>query len=62
VRACRWPETFGTRERAAVEAVCRPDGVAVQWRRGDALRLTNTLPATARHPVTGTELYGRNPI
>jgi len=52
-----WPEAFGTEDRAIVEEQCRSAGLEVRWDRFDAARVSNRLPATALHPVTGETVW-----
>ena len=60
-----WQEAFETRDRSAVEAACRRNGVEVEWRSGDRLRTRHRAHGLARHPVTGetvffNQAYGSN--
>jgi alpha-ketoglutarate-dependent taurine dioxygenase len=52
-----WREAFGTEDRAAVERQCRSSGLELRWDRLDAARVSNRLPATAVHPVTGETVW-----
>jgi len=52
-----WPDMFETRDRAAVEAICRREGFEVIWLPGDALRLVSTQPVTRTHPVSGETVW-----
>jgi alpha-ketoglutarate-dependent taurine dioxygenase len=51
-----WQETFGTSNRAQVEAYCRENDIAFEW---EDTRLTTrqVRPAVARHPATGELLW-----
>lgn len=46
-------ETFGTRERAAIEAFCREYDIRTRWIGDRFLRAETVLPAVAIHPDTG---------
>lgn len=46
-------ETFGTRERAAIEAYCRDWDIRPSWVGDKFLRAETVLPAVAIHPDTG---------
>jgi hypothetical protein len=52
-----WPDMFGTRDRAAVEATCRREGFEPLWLEGDGLRLVSTQPVTRDHPVSGETVW-----
>ena len=47
-----WRTVFQTDERAAVEAYCAEQGIAVEWKPGDRLRTRQVGPALVRHPHT----------
>lgn len=51
-----WRETFETDDRAEVERFLADSDAAFEW-TADGLRVSHTRPATARHPVTGTEVW-----
>jgi alpha-ketoglutarate-dependent taurine dioxygenase len=51
-----WQEVFQTSNRGQVEQFCRGAGIEFEW-HGDELRTCQTLPATARHPVTGETVW-----
>jgi alpha-ketoglutarate-dependent taurine dioxygenase len=53
----RWPEIFGTTDKKTVEETCKREGVELEWKKGDGIRLSNTMPATQVHPVTGEEVW-----
>jgi alpha-ketoglutarate-dependent taurine dioxygenase len=46
-------ETFGTRDRAAIEAYCREWDIRPSWIGEAMLRAETVLPAVAIHPDTG---------
>lgn len=48
-----WPEVFGSRERAVVEATAAQEGTRCEWRPDGGLRLLREQPAAQPHPVTG---------
>jgi alpha-ketoglutarate-dependent taurine dioxygenase len=48
-----WADAFGTDDRAAVEAYCRANGIAFEWRPDGGLRTRQRRAAVIRHPVTG---------
>jgi len=52
-----WQEALETDEPAEAEAQCRRIGAAFEWREGGWLRMSQTRPATARHPETGEEVW-----
>ena len=52
-----WREAFECEDKAGAEAGCRRLGAAYEWLPGDVLRLSQVRPATARHPVTGEEVW-----
>lgn len=49
-------EAFGTGDRAAVEAYCRDNAIAFEW-RGDGLRTRQRRSAVVRHPLTGRKCW-----
>lgn len=51
-----WQETFETDDRAAVEAFLDDADAKYQW-TADGLRISQTRPATVRHPITGEEVW-----
>lgn len=52
-----WQQAFMTHDRAAVDAHCRAAGVSVNWKADGGLQLISMRPATAWHPLTGTEVW-----
>ncbi len=51
-----WQETFETDDRAAVEEFLK--GADAEWEWGpDGIRIVQHRPATAKHPVTGAEVW-----
>ncbi|HEY7809966.1 MAG TPA: TauD/TfdA family dioxygenase [Allosphingosinicella sp.] len=52
-----WPDAFETADPAEAEAHARALGAAVQWREHGVMRVSQTLPATHRHPETGEEVW-----
>lgn len=53
----RWDDMFQSTDRAVVERKCVESGFEFTWRDGGRLRLTNTQPATKKHPVTGETVW-----
>jgi alpha-ketoglutarate-dependent taurine dioxygenase len=51
-----WQETFETSDRAAVEDYLAGADATWQW-TAEGLRISQVRPATARHPVTGAEVW-----
>lgn len=53
-----WQTVFQTDNKAEVERMCNTGGVDYEWLdKGARLRTRSRLPAVARHPVTGDELW-----
>jgi alpha-ketoglutarate-dependent taurine dioxygenase len=52
-----WDESFGTRERADVEAICASMGLEPIWHDDGYLTVVNDTEAFATHPVTGDRIY-----
>lgn len=52
-----WQDAFETGDPAAAEASCRRIGASFEWREGGHLRVGQLRPATARHPVSGQEVW-----
>lgn len=52
-----WQNVFHTDERGAVEQFCREAGIDFRWLPGDRLQTRQTCQATARHPLTGDEVW-----
>ena len=48
-----WQEAFGTEDRSVVEAYCRANGIAADWRADGTLRTRQRRAAVVRHPVSG---------
>jgi alpha-ketoglutarate-dependent taurine dioxygenase len=48
-----WPTVFRTTDRAEVEAHCRANGFAFEWKSGDRFCTRAVRPAVVRHPVNG---------
>ncbi|MEV4702020.1 TauD/TfdA family dioxygenase [Actinoplanes sp. NPDC049316] len=52
-----WQQTFGTDDRAAVEAYCRDRGLSPHWRPDGGLRTVAVRAAVHTHPVTGEKVW-----
>ena len=52
-----WDETFGTTERAVVEATCAREGFEPTFAADGGLRLVSSQPVSRRHPETGEEAW-----
>ncbi|GIH95231.1 TauD/TfdA family dioxygenase [Planobispora siamensis] len=52
-----WQETFETGDRDRVADFLDRSGADWQWRPGGGIRISQTRPATTRHPVTGAEVW-----
>lgn len=52
-RHLTWQGAFKVKTREEVESLCRARGMDFDWRSNGDLVVTNVLPATLRHPVTG---------
>jgi len=52
-----WQEAFETEDGVAVEEFCRSGQVSFSWRGDGGLRLCEVRPATAKHPLTGEEVW-----
>ncbi len=52
-----WQQFFGTDDRSVVEQACRQTGAMCEWRRDDALRVSQRCEAVRRHPVTGEKTF-----
>jgi alpha-ketoglutarate-dependent taurine dioxygenase len=52
-----WQTSFQAAARTAVDEYCRAAGLTAEWRSRGTLRTTVVRPATARHPVTGEEVW-----
>jgi alpha-ketoglutarate-dependent taurine dioxygenase len=52
-----WQKTFQTTDKEDVHAFANGNGVQVQWVNDGTLRLTQTRPSMAKHPITGEEVW-----
>lgn len=52
-----WQDAFETEDPASAEASCRRIGASFEWQENGYLRVGQRRPATARHPVTGEEVW-----
>ena len=52
-----WQDAFETDDRKTVEDYCREADVKFVWKTNGGLRLSQTRPATAKHPATGEEVW-----
>jgi alpha-ketoglutarate-dependent taurine dioxygenase len=52
-----WQDTFETEARDEVEAFLSDAGADWKWAADDGLRVSQTRPATLKHPVTGAEVW-----
>ncbi|MFJ2027238.1 TauD/TfdA family dioxygenase [Streptomyces sp. NPDC087897] len=52
-----WQDTFETRDRDEVDAFLAGTGARWSWGPEDGLRVSQVRPSTARHPVTGDEVW-----
>ncbi|MGW3359331.1 TauD/TfdA family dioxygenase [Streptomyces bungoensis] len=50
-------ESFGTDDRAAIEAYCRSHGIDFTWLADGSLRTEQRRSAVVRHPVTGRRCW-----
>lgn len=50
-------ESFGTEDRATVEAYCRANGIEFAWQPDGGLRTRQRRSAIVRHPVTGERCW-----
>ncbi|MEU3979408.1 TauD/TfdA family dioxygenase [Streptomyces sp. NPDC026672] len=50
-------ESFGTDDRAAVDAYCRAHAIDAEWRPDGSLRTRQRRGAVVRHPVTGRRCW-----
>lgn len=53
----RWHAIFHTENRAAIEAACAREGIAVEWTADDGLRLSIPHPVRRDHPRTGEPVW-----
>lgn len=56
----RWPEIYKSTEKSHVEKVAKQDELEVEWFNGDALRLTQTIPAFKKHSRTGETVWANH--
>jgi alpha-ketoglutarate-dependent taurine dioxygenase len=52
-----WQTTFQTTDHRVVEDHAQATGMELRWLDDGTARLSNTRPATTRHPVTGDEVW-----
>lgn len=52
-----WQKVFHTEERSEVEAYCRRNNIAFEWKDGDKLRTRQVRPAVRIHPTTGETVW-----
>jgi alpha-ketoglutarate-dependent taurine dioxygenase len=52
-----WQQTFETEDRDEVERFLSETKATFHWQPDGTLRISQIRPATARHPVTGTEVW-----
>jgi hypothetical protein len=52
-----WSEVFRTSDKVEVEKYCYENGIQHQWLGTKHLRTRQILAATAKHPVTGDDLW-----
>jgi alpha-ketoglutarate-dependent taurine dioxygenase len=52
-----WQDTFETADRAEVETFLAAGRAAWEWTATNGLRISQTRPATVRHPITGEEVW-----
>ncbi len=52
-----WQQTFESDDRAAVERYCVETGCEYVWKTDGGLRLMQTRPAVAVHPITGERVW-----
>ncbi|MDB1090335.1 TauD/TfdA family dioxygenase [Streptomyces sp. ACA25] len=52
-----WQDTFETSDPAEVERILSTGASQVEWKSDGGLRVTQLRPSTARHPVTGEEVW-----
>ncbi|MEU0057889.1 TauD/TfdA family dioxygenase [Streptomyces sp. NPDC006334] len=50
-------DSFGTEDRAAIEAYCRASAIAFEWQPDGGLRTRQRRSAVVRHPVTGRRCW-----
>lgn len=52
-----WQAAFETHDKSSVESYCRRGKIDFRWKDDGSLWLSETRPATARHPITGDEVW-----
>lgn len=52
-----WQDAYQTGDRAEVDAYCRSNGIATEWKEGNRLRTRQIRPAVRLHPLTGEPLW-----
>ena len=52
-----WTAVFNTEDRAVVEAYCRAHDIDFEWKDDGELRTSQRCQATAKHPVSGEDLW-----
>ncbi len=52
-----WQEVYQTEDRGEVEAYCRANDIAFEWKPGDRLRTRSVRPAVRTHPRTGEPVW-----
>lgn len=52
-----WQTAFQTEDRAEVEAYCRRNEIAFEWKEGQRLKTWQRRRAACRHPVTGEPVW-----
>jgi len=52
-----WMEVFETEEKKTVEKYCEDAEIVYQWKNDGGLKLTQTRPATAVHPLTNEKVW-----
>lgn len=52
-----WQTVFRTQDKEAVEAMCRREGMRLEWKGDDRLRLSHVSQSIATHPATGETVW-----
>lgn len=52
-----WTNVFETDDKHEVERLCKEHDMAFKWFQNDWLQITQTCPATIRHPQTGESVW-----
>lgn len=52
-----WEDSFGTGDRAAVEAYCRGNGIEFEWQSDGGLKTRQHRAAVVTHPTTGQRCW-----